>query len=591
MFRWLVLVAVVAAAGVGLAAMGGCGKSKRGGNNACQVCQSDRDCPDGNGCVPYIENQALCTPIEMLQSGLKCTSDSECSPGYCNGISCQCFPDYVNRGCKACTSTSECGGLACFEGHCVPADSAGNQAKCTHDDFCGKGHKCDLATGACDCGGGVVIKPGKEHDVGVSSYQEVKRLAAGGSATARFAYATSGGFTISVTSISSACVFKEYSGSPASYAFDSGGTVTFSKNGAAPFATLSPKADNTYDGFYDIRGPLFASGDSLAVSAAGGPSLPAFSGTLSAPAAGTITAPAAPAGIGGRITIAQAADLQLTWTGGGAGKLHLVMNSGDGKGQVDCSFDAAAGSGVVPAAALSRLVAGANASISLGFVASAPLTAGGETVNFSVSTSALKPDGTLWMTSGVDLKSSGACTAPSVMPGMQGFAFTGAPGTCLGLSTLDSSTTLAENVLEFTGGATSASVYRDVVGGSQAVVYVPVPAGAQSGSMTFKTCAPATAQLTFTALTGTAPVVTSFSPTTYSKAAGGTITIQGSGFAAADGVIFASGTSSNITAASNKSDTSVTASASSLMLGTYLVMVKSPAGVSCPAPTVLTVTN
>jgi hypothetical protein len=108
--------------------------------------------------------------------------------------------------------------------------------------------------------------------------------------------------------------------------------------------------------------PLFLGGDSLTVAAEGGV-VPAFGASLVAPSYVTLTEPA-PQNDGGNVgayVIATSSDLAVSWNGGEAdATVHVVVralqNSPAPNTYVaDCAFDALAGKGVVPGAALSLL--------------------------------------------------------------------------------------------------------------------------------------------------------------------------------------------------------------------------------------------
>jgi hypothetical protein len=102
----------------------------------------------------------------------------------------------------------------------------------------------------------------------------------------------------------------------------------------------------------------FAPGDLLSVTAPGGlgaPTVPAFtSPTVAAPSRIVMTMPTLP----GDITLSRTAALPLAWTGGGAGSVEILVQTSTT--QVDsqsivCTFPAAAGTGLVPAAAMALL--------------------------------------------------------------------------------------------------------------------------------------------------------------------------------------------------------------------------------------------
>lgn len=130
--------------------------------------------------------------------------------------------------------------------------------------------------------------------------------------------------------------------------------------GAFGDAGVQVGADTLGSYLYNTTGPMFAPGDMLGVSGAGG-TVPAFPmQTLAAPAAITVTAPEP--GDGGTLVIPTSKDLAVTWTGGVPGDhviftLNVLFASG-ASASTACSWDAQAGQGTVPANALAPLVAG-----------------------------------------------------------------------------------------------------------------------------------------------------------------------------------------------------------------------------------------
>lgn len=111
---------------------------------------------------------------------------------------------------------------------------------------------------------------------------------------------------------------------------------------------------------YNTTGPMFAPGDMLSVSAAGG-TVPAFaSQSIAAPAAITVTAPLP--GDAGLLVIPTSQSLAVTWTGGVTNNrvvftLNALFSSG-GSASTACSWNAVAGQGTIPASVLAPLVMG-----------------------------------------------------------------------------------------------------------------------------------------------------------------------------------------------------------------------------------------
>lgn len=118
--------------------------------------------------------------------------------------------------------------------------------------------------------------------------------------------------------------------------------------------------DNLGSYFYDTTGPMFSPGDTLSVTGAGA-TVPAFpEQSIVAPGGITLTSPAPTDS--GALVIPTSTDLALTWTGGVAGARVIVdltaFFAGGGSASTVCSWDASAGQGTIPAAALEPLAAG-----------------------------------------------------------------------------------------------------------------------------------------------------------------------------------------------------------------------------------------
>jgi hypothetical protein len=136
------------------------------------------------------------------------------------------------------------------------------------------------------------------------------------------------------------------------------GVLTVS-GGAFGDAGIDIGPDTLGSYLYNTTGPMFAAGDTLTVSGAGA-TVPAFSGkSLVAPGAITLTAPV---GDAGTIAVSTSNPLTVTWTGGTSGDrvyvdLSAFFTSGASASTI-CSWDAMAGTGTIPAAALAPLSSG-----------------------------------------------------------------------------------------------------------------------------------------------------------------------------------------------------------------------------------------
>lgn len=127
--------------------------------------------------------------------------------------------------------------------------------------------------------------------------------------------------------------------------------------GAFPVA-LTPAADSSYTARMSTSA-LWSGGEQLTITGAGA-EVPAFTASVTAPAAPRISAPLA----GGATTptIVRAQDLGVTWSGGTVGTVDFSVNDSGGKTTINCHFPVAAGAGTVPAALLQLLPAGAGSS-------------------------------------------------------------------------------------------------------------------------------------------------------------------------------------------------------------------------------------
>ena len=145
----------------------------------------------------------------------------------------------------------------------------------------------------------------------------------------------------------------------------SAGTLTVSSGSAAP-VTL-PFDPMGY--FNMVTGLTYPAGDPLTISATGGV-VPAFSFQLAFPAYVTVTS-AAP-------TVLRKSGFTATWNGTTSPVeitiLQYPMNV-PGLG-IACTFDGAAGTGTVPAAALTDLVMGVSATVNVSTVVKMPNTSG-----------------------------------------------------------------------------------------------------------------------------------------------------------------------------------------------------------------------
>jgi hypothetical protein len=141
------------------------------------------------------------------------------------------------------------------------------------------------------------------------------------------------------------------------------GTITVTGTGAGSPASLTfgPLGDAGVDGYSSakVTTRFYNGGDAISFSGAGGPDVPAFTTqtvvapndiVLISPACADVKCP----------DFNRSADATLTWTGGGAGQISIsyITNTDTTTKTLSCNFDAQAGTGTVPSAALMMLDVG-----------------------------------------------------------------------------------------------------------------------------------------------------------------------------------------------------------------------------------------
>jgi hypothetical protein len=200
-------------------------------------------------------------------------------------------------------------------------------------------------------GGGDGGVPANAGFVGVFSYNAVDTSMPimGGGVSVQFTLNAVSSCTDSV--VGSCDVYVCQAPAPTTYA--SGGTVTIS--GLSQAVTMAPSVGKTYTP-YTAQQALYAGGETINISAPGADA-PAFTVAVTTPTRATITSPAKPAG--GALIIDRTQDLVASWTGGGAGKVYLyVTGPATSSSNIVCRFEASAGTGSIPSAALAMLPAG-----------------------------------------------------------------------------------------------------------------------------------------------------------------------------------------------------------------------------------------
>lgn len=141
-----------------------------------------------------------------------------------------------------------------------------------------------------------------------------------------------------------------------------------------------------------LQSAPYVGGEMLTVRAAGG-EVPAFEGTLRAPTAVQLSEPKPQAD--GAFAMTPTADQTFRWSGGTAGTAVVIAFESNDAGSpgldATCTFDAAAGAGVVPGAVLAKLAALDKAvALSLSVVGESEVPAGDFKVTLTART-ALAP--------------------------------------------------------------------------------------------------------------------------------------------------------------------------------------------------------
>ena len=155
---------------------------------------------------------------------------------------------------------------------------------------------------------------------------------------------------------------------------DSAGVITIGGTLIDGGITLTPTGANYPTAIQMSR--VWADGATLTAGAAGA-TVPAFSGkTVVTPGSITVTAPACTLTSCGTVNRANA--LPVTWTGGASGNVTVTLttSSGGNTGIVVCTFAASAGTGSVPADALSKLDAVAQGYMAIGSSNATDFTSG-----------------------------------------------------------------------------------------------------------------------------------------------------------------------------------------------------------------------
>jgi hypothetical protein len=159
--------------------------------------------------------------------------------------------------------------------------------------------------------------------------------------------------------------------------------------GAAQAITMTPTAEKTYNTFMTAA-PLFSGGENITFAAAGA-DVVAFTKSITAPSKATITAPAKPSSTSPYLNISRSQDFTVSWTGGGTGLVQVALNSSQADQRLFCKFEASAGTGKVPSAALQLLATGTGG-FAMASIAQTVHEAGDWAVDVSAYFNAVWPD-------------------------------------------------------------------------------------------------------------------------------------------------------------------------------------------------------
>ena len=183
------------------------------------------------------------------------------------------------------------------------------------------------------------------------------------------------------------CIVRTCEPGPRSRPLEAG-AITVQADGA-PIASMAPDAGGRYANPAG-KAALWSPGATLRFAAAGG-SVPAFDATLTAPAALDVLEPT------GEATLDRTAGFPVRWSAGATGSVRVAIRQQgvagrtalEGGGSVDCFFDRAAGTAVVPPEALADLDGAAETHAMVYAVETSRLRAGEHDVLVLVNTAGL----------------------------------------------------------------------------------------------------------------------------------------------------------------------------------------------------------
>ena len=197
--------------------------------------------------------------------------------------------------------------------------------------------------------------------------------------------------SVCTATTSGPCVLSSCKSDAGTLTDESAGTITVTGGKLAGPESIKIGSNGQYTVFSEMK-QIFAAGDTFKVTAAGG-AFPAFSGeSAPAPAVLTLTGPASTAGTAGPVYgFDPTKALTWTWTGGSAGD-SVIFNTANLTTNVliACTFDAAGGTGPIPADVVAKLPHGTSAVPADMFYfaqSSTTVSAGSQSVSINVTSS------------------------------------------------------------------------------------------------------------------------------------------------------------------------------------------------------------
>ncbi len=164
----------------------------------------------------------------------------------------------------------------------------------------------------------------------------------------------------------------------------SGGAVTIAGS-ASGNLVLAPNLENMYPEIV-VQRPLFAPNDAVSISGAGA-TVPAFAGMVTFPSSLAVLEPTSPSAL-------SKSGFSSTWNPTG-GSVHIEISQTPDNAHdisIDCAFPGADGAGTIPSVALTDLVAGTPATLTIATEATTTAMAGDYIVTLFGSVSGIQGD-------------------------------------------------------------------------------------------------------------------------------------------------------------------------------------------------------